>query len=210
MSTPRRWRSPRSRRCAPARSRSCRRAGKRRSSTGWRISSPGASRGNCGGGTGFRRGRVQNTNGMVVTSSVKAPMVSMSPKQKLRRFSSLKPMPEHAELSFLILGRRPSKRGKQANPAYLMKIAYVWCATQTSSTHGSAQPSGPLRHWAGRRNNYLPGTGRGTMRSMVEGASRHLVTLPQPEPTPPPPSAVPLPVPGRFRASLPAITPMTC
>jgi valyl-tRNA synthetase len=38
------------------RSRSCPRAGKRPSSTGWRTSSRGASRASCGGGTGFRLG----------------------------------------------------------------------------------------------------------------------------------------------------------
>ena len=48
--------SRRSRRCARARSRSCRRPGRRPFSTGWRTSSPGACRGSCGGGTGFRPG----------------------------------------------------------------------------------------------------------------------------------------------------------
>ncbi len=46
----------------------------------------------------------------------------------------------------------------------------------------------------------LSGTGRGTMRSMVEGAglmARPLAVTPGRE-SPPPPSAVPLPVPGRI------------
>jgi hypothetical protein len=47
-----------------ARSRSCRRAGKRPSSTGWRTSSPGASRGNCGGGTGSRLGMTRTARSM--------------------------------------------------------------------------------------------------------------------------------------------------
>ena len=55
-STPRRWRSRRSRRCASARPCSCRRNGKRRSSTGWTTSSRGASRGKSGGVIKFRRG----------------------------------------------------------------------------------------------------------------------------------------------------------
>ena len=51
-----RWRSRRSRRCATAAPRSCRRTGTRPTSTGWRTSSRGASRGNCGGATRFPPG----------------------------------------------------------------------------------------------------------------------------------------------------------
>ena len=50
------WRSRRSRRCARARRRSCRRTGKRPISTGWRTSSPGASRASSGGATRSRPG----------------------------------------------------------------------------------------------------------------------------------------------------------
>ncbi|AOF97694.1 hypothetical protein BSY17_299 [Sphingobium sp. RAC03] len=42
----------------------------------------------------------------------------------------------------------------------------------------------------------LPGTGRGTMRSMVEGAGRGRCAWGNPPP-PRPSGAVPLPVPGR-------------
>ena len=56
MSTPRRWRSPRSRRCARAQRPSCRRTGKRPISSGWRTSSPGASRASSGGATRSRPG----------------------------------------------------------------------------------------------------------------------------------------------------------
>jgi valyl-tRNA synthetase len=56
MSTPLKWRSPRLKACARAGPISCRRTGKRPISSGWRTSSPGASRGNCGGGTRSRPG----------------------------------------------------------------------------------------------------------------------------------------------------------
>ena len=69
---PRRWPSRRSRRCARARSRSSPRPGRRPGSTGWRISSPGASRASCGGATGFRRGTTTTA-------------MSSSPKPRKRR-----------------------------------------------------------------------------------------------------------------------------
>ncbi len=56
MSTRRRLRSRRSKPCATGARRSCRRTGRRPISTGWRTSSPGASRDNCGGATRSRRG----------------------------------------------------------------------------------------------------------------------------------------------------------
>ena len=62
--------SPRSRRCAKARLRSCRRNGRRRSSIGWRTSSPGASRGKSGGAIRFRPG----TGPTAKSSSLKARM----------------------------------------------------------------------------------------------------------------------------------------
>ena len=51
---------------------SCRRIGKRLISTGWRTSSPGASRASCGGGTKFRRGTDRTAR-------------SLSPKPRPRR-----------------------------------------------------------------------------------------------------------------------------
>ena len=56
MSTPRRSPSRRSRRCAKAGRNSCRRIGRRPISTGWRTSSPGASRASSGGVTKSRPG----------------------------------------------------------------------------------------------------------------------------------------------------------
>ncbi len=53
MSTPRRWRRTRSPRCASAKPFSCRRSGRRPSSTGWRTSSRGACRGKSGGAIRF-------------------------------------------------------------------------------------------------------------------------------------------------------------
>jgi UDP-N-acetylmuramoylalanine--D-glutamate ligase len=46
-----------------------------------------------------------------------------------------------------------------------------------------------------KRDQFLPGTGRGTMRSMVEGAARERTASGEPPP-PPPSAAVPLPVNG--------------
>ena len=54
-------RSRRSRRCAPAAPCSCRRTGRRPISTGWRTSSPGASRASSGGATRSRPGTAPTT-----------------------------------------------------------------------------------------------------------------------------------------------------
>ena len=131
-STPRRWRSPRSPRCAKARLRSCRRNGRRRSSIGWRTSSPGASRGKSGGGIRFRPG----TGPTAKSSSPKARMTqsrTRSPTTPTSRRSRSK----------TAMTSPPIQRGAGVLPMN------TCTATRMCSTPGSRRRCGRSRRSAG-------------------------------------------------------------
>ena len=87
MSTPRRWRSRRSRRCARARPCSCPRNGKRLSSTGWKTFSRGASPARSGGGIKFRPGTGRTAKSSSPrTKTMRLPMRSRTtPKSRRSR-----------------------------------------------------------------------------------------------------------------------------
>ena len=99
MSTPKRWRSRRSRPCAAAPRRSCRGTGKRPISSGWKTSSPGAFRVSSGGATRFRRGmgRTEKCSSPKprkrpsVTRSAITPSRKSSPRSRAARWRSTRP-----------------------------------------------------------------------------------------------------------------------
>ena len=132
-STPRRWRSRRSRPCASARPCSCRRNGKRRSSTGWTISSRGASRGKSGGAIKFRRGTGRTER----SSSPRARTMRWPTRWRTTPRSRRSP-PRRATTS------PPIRIGARALPPS------ICIATTTCSTPGSPRRCGRSRPWAGR------------------------------------------------------------
>ena len=128
----RHWLKRRSRPCATGGSRLFPRRGRRRGSTGWRISSLGACHGSCGGGIGFRLGT--------------------QPTNEFRMVSSLHPMkkvhsPSHASSS--------AKTQKSALAKWVSKLVLPTrvrsrsAVIQTSSTPGSPPRSGPSLRSAG-------------------------------------------------------------
>ena len=118
------------RRCAAARPRSCRRTGRRPTSSGWRTSSRGASRASSGGGIRFRRG-------MDRTARCSSPR----PKTKLS-----------ARRSAITSSRRSSRRSRAVRWRSIRRSATASSpAMKTCSTPGSRRRCGRSPRWAGRR-----------------------------------------------------------
>ena len=132
-STPRHWRSRRSRRCATAGPNSFRSNGKRPSSIGWRTSSRGASRGRSGGVIRFRRGTDRTARfSLPRTKTMWWPTRShTTPTSK----------------------RSPSRRATTSPPTRSAVRALrpnICIATRTCSTPGSRRRCGRSPHLAGR------------------------------------------------------------
>ena len=130
-STPRRWRSPRSPRCARARPSSRPRIGRRPISIGWRTSSRGACRASSGGAIRSRRG-------------VRPGARPMSRRTRRRAFAVA--LADGVERGVL-----PGRGGRAARRKRRTNSARCFRATRMCSTPGSPRRCGRSPRSAGRR-----------------------------------------------------------